>query len=192
MSRMLLTSLVLIPVLAHAEARKVSEPKQTTSSVVLEAELKQPAGLAEVAMAAAEAPITVGTANVASHAGVRQSIKASFSNDFIEAAMRQGGTLEYSLKGSVPTQASAPRVTKAVELELSQEELTAQPTVSNVVVRATVDEYGIPRNVAVTQSAGKVVDQKAIVAVGQYRFKPAMVDNQPTPATVSIAIKISK
>jgi hypothetical protein len=46
--------------------------------------------------------------------------------------------------------------------------------------------------VSIVQSAGPVVDRGAIAAVSQYRFKPATVDNHPTWATVSIAIKIQK
>jgi outer membrane biosynthesis protein TonB len=55
-----------------------------------------------------------------------------------------------------------------------------------------VDVNGIPRNVAVTQSAGSLIDEKAIAAVNQYRFQPATLDNKPTWATVSISIKIQK
>ncbi len=83
-------------------------------------------------------------------------------------------------------------MTRAVELQLSDKELSEQPAVSNVVVHAIVDEQGIPRNVQVTKSAGSVVDQKAIAAVSQYRFQPATFGNQPTWAAVSIAIKIQK
>jgi TonB family protein len=192
MRRMILTSLVLFPVLAHAEARPATEPKPFTSSVALRAELNKPAGMAEVAVAAAETPAPISSMGAASHAVVRESVKTQFTGDFVEAALRLGGTLEYSMKGSLPTETSAPKVTRAVEVELSDKELAEQPAVSNVVVHAVVDEQGIPRNVGITHSGGKLVDQAAIAAVSQYRFKPATVDNQPTWAEVSIAIKIEK
>jgi TonB family protein len=196
MRRMILTSLVLFPVLAYAQAGSAAEPKPSTSSAVLQAELKQPAGLyAEVALAAAETkPETPGSMvslNAASHAAVRESIKTSFSEDFVETALHGGGTLEYTMKAT-PAEASQPRVIRAVEVDLSQQDLAEQPAVSNVVVHAVVDEQGIPRNVAVTKSAGRAIDQKAVAAVSQYRFKPATVDNKPTWAAVSIAIKVQK
>jgi TonB family protein len=192
MRRTILTSLVLFPVLAHVPASMAAEPKPLTSSAVLHAELNQPAGLyAEVALAAAETPSSMVSLNAASHAVVRESIQAKFSDDFVEAALREGGTLEYTMK-STPVETSAPKVVRTVEVELSQQELAEQPAVSNVVVHAIVDQQGIPRNVAITQSAGRVLDEKAIAAVKQYRFKPATVDNQPTWAAVSIAIKIQK
>jgi len=197
MRRMILTSLVLFPVLAHAQAGTLAEPKPSTSSAVLQAELKQPAGLySEVALAAAEvkpaeAPASMTSLNAASHAVVRESIQAKFSDDFVEAALHEGGTLEYSMKAT-PVEVTAPKVTRAVELDLSQQELAEQPAESNVVVHAIVDEQGIPRNVSIAKSAGAIVDKKAIAAVSLYRFKPATVGNQPTWASVSIAIKIQK
>jgi len=51
---------------------------------------------------------------------------------------------------------------------------------------------GVPRNVAVSQSGGSVIDRRAVEAVSQYRFAPATVDNKPTWSTVSVSIKIEK
>jgi len=191
MRRMILATFALFPVLAHAQTGSLTEPTSSTSSAVLQAEAKAPAGPTEVAMAAVAAPASIGSVNVASHAAFRESIQARYSGDFLEASLREGGTLEYSLRGSLPDE-SAPKVTRAVEVDLSQEDLSEQPAVSTVVVRAIVDENGIPRNVKISQSAGPVVDKKAVAAVSKYRFKPAMVDNQPTWAAVSISIKIQK
>ncbi len=187
MRRMILTSLVLFPVLAHAQASAPAEPKPSPSSAVQLAELTKPAGL--FAVAAAESPAAVSLNS--NQSALHETVRASFSEDFVEAALRMGGTLEYSMKAT-PTEVSAPKVTRAVELQLSDKELSEQPAVSNVVVHAIVDEQGIPRNVQVTKSAGSVVDQKAIAAVSQYRFQPATFGNQPTWAAVSIAIKIQK
>jgi TonB family protein len=199
MRRMILTSLVLLPVMAHAHASTSTEPRPSTSSASPEAELIQPAVPAELAMKAAAAKAAaapaastaaIGTSN---HAGIRESIQTRLlTDDFAEAALHMGGTLEYSFKGSVPTQSSAPQVTRAVEVDLSDRELAEQPAVSRVVLRAIVDENGVPRNVAVSQSAGSVVDRKAIAAVSQDRFKPATLDNKPTWASVSITIEIQK
>jgi TonB family protein len=187
MRRMILTSLVLLPVLAHAQASTSTEPQPSISSANLLAELTVPA-----APAAPGASASIASINTANHAMIREFVQTQMMDNFTDAALRLGGTLEFSMKGSLPTQSSAPRLTTAVEIGLSPQELSEQPAVSRVVVRAIIDQYGIPRNVAITQSAGPVVDQKAIAAVSQYRFKPAMVDNQPTWATVSISIKIQK
>jgi TonB family protein len=110
----------------------------------------------------------------------------------VDAALRRGGTLEYAMMGSLPTESSAPRVTRAVEVDLSAQELAEQPAVSNIVVHATVDAYGFPRNLSIVRSAGAVVDKKVLDAVSQYRFTPATLDNKPVDAAVTISIKIEK
>jgi TonB family protein len=189
-------------VLASAQASRSTESKQYPTSAGALAELNQPAGLAELAMAAGSLRAMKPETKTAAAAGslapvpveglrVKEFVQTRVMDNFTEASLRQAGTLEYSMKAT-PVEASAPQVTQAVEVDLTPAEAAATPAVSKVVVRAIVDEQGVPRNVSVTQSAGPVVDRKAVAAVSQYRFKPATIDNQPTWATVSIAIKIEK
>jgi hypothetical protein len=196
MRRKILTSLVLLPVMAHAQARTSIEPQPSTSSATLHAEFTHPAGMAELAMAAAApaAPASASTAaiNTSSHAAIREFVQTRVTENFVDAALRRGGTLEYAMMGSLPTESSAPRVTRAVEVDLSAQELAAQPAVSNVVVHATVDAYGFPRNLTIVHSAGAVVDKKVLDALGQYRFTPATLDNKPVDDAVTISIKIEK
>ena len=190
MRQMILTSLILLPALAQSYAITPAGTQQSPSSASAVAELTLPGISAELAAAASS-----GSANsltMATHASLRESVRTRMVDDFAADAMHQGGTLKYSLKGSEPAQSSSPKVKQTVEVALSDQELSEQPAVSNVVLRAIVDENGIPRNVVVTQSAGHVVDKRAIEAVREYRFTPAMVDNKPTWASVSIAIKIQK
>jgi outer membrane biosynthesis protein TonB len=195
MRRMILTTLVLLPVMAHAQAGTSIEHQPSTSSAT-EAELTQPAGLAKLAIeaAATKAPApsaAIATLGSANHAMIREFVQTKMTDDFADAALMKGGTLEYGM-GNVPTESSAPKVTRAVEVSLTPQELEEQPAVTNVVVHAMVDVNGIPRNVAVTKSGGSVIDRKVIEAVSQYRFTPATLDNKATWATVSISIKIEK
>jgi TonB family protein len=199
----LMTTLILFPVLARAQAGPSTESKQYPTSAGLVAELNRPGGLAEVAMAAAEleaakpAAETPGAAAalrstaLASHAAVREFVKTQVTQNFTEAAMRQAGTLAYGMSAT-PVEASAPKVTHSVAVDLTPAELAEKPAVTNVVVRTIVDENGVPRDVAIAQSAGAAVDRQAIAAVSQYRFAPATLDNKATWASVSIAIRIEK
>ena len=195
MRRMILTSLVLLPVLARAQVSPATEPKPSTSSATLRAELTQPTGASVHAMAGAApaaAPTAVPTTTIA-HAAFREIVHTQMTDDFADAALRQGGTLQYVMYGGgTPTEATVPVLTRAVEIDLSQPELAAEPAVTNVIVRATVDAYGFPRNLAVAQSAGASLDKKALAAVSQFRFKPATLDNRPVDAGVLITIKIQK
>ena len=185
MRRMILTSLVLLPVLAHAQSSSATEPKPSASSANV-AELTLPH------IAAAVKPAAIASFNKTNQTKFRQSVETKTIDSFADDTMRKGGTLEYAMFGDVPNQVSAPQLTRAVEISLSEQEMVSQPTVSNVVIRATVDAYGFPRNLTVAQSGGTLVDKRAVEAVSQYRFKPATRDNQPVDATVLITIKIQK
>jgi TonB family protein len=184
---MILTSLVLLPVMAHAQAATSTEPQPSTSSAM--AELTPPAGLA--VKAAVSKPGSLAT-NGSTQAAVREFVQTRMADNLMDSAIMKTGTLEYAMMGSAPMESSAPKVTRAVEVSLSEQEMAEQPAVTHVVLHAIVDENGIPRNVAVSQSAGSTVDRKAIEAVSQYRFKPATLDNRATWSTVSITIKIQK
>jgi TonB family protein len=189
---MILTSLILFPVMAYAQASTSTETKPSTSAMT-QAELTQPATPAMLAMnaAAATPAANVRTLSASSPAVVRESIQFRTADDFTNSAKLKTGALEYAMIGST-AESTLPSVTRAVEVDLSDQELAERPAVSNVVLHAMVDAYGIPRDVAVTRSAGSVVDRKAIEAVSQFRFKPATLDNRPTSAWVSITIKIQK
>ena len=52
----------------------------------------------------------------------------------------------------------------------------------------TVDERGRVRDVHVTRSLDKRLDQNAIDAVKQWKFKPAMRDGKPVAAFTSVEV----
>ncbi len=57
------------------------------------------------------------------------------------------------------------------------------------LVRLIVDKNGEPQNVHVVRALGMGLDEKAIEAVKQYRFKPAMNDGKtPVPAMITIEV----
>jgi TonB family protein len=197
------TTLILFPVLASAQAGISTESKQYPDSAAQVAELNRPQGLAQLAMAAAalnsvkpevKTATKAGPATAAAVAGssaLRETVQTRLVDSFTDTAFQQAGTLEFGMSAT-PVERSAPKVTRAAEVELSPSELAQVPAVSNVAVRAVVDENGVPRDVTITHSAGPVVDREAVAAVSQYRFKPATVDNRATPVSLSIAIKLEK
>jgi TonB family protein len=194
MRRMILTSLVLLPVMAHAQARTSTATQLSPSSAVNEAELTQPVASAKLAMKAAAAKAAMpSTATISplTRPAIHESVQLRATQSVADAAAMNAGTLEFGM-GSTPTETSAPKLTRKVEMSLSAAELDEQPAVSKVVLHAIVDENGFPRNVAVTQSGGRVMDRHALEAVNQYRFIPATVNNKATWSTVSIAINIQK
>src|SRR5580704_5629563 len=98
MRRPILTTLVLLPVLAHAQAGTATGPQPSTSSANVQAELTQPAGLAE--LAAVATPAAAPAASIASagtamsgSAAIRESIQTRLAPGFTEAAFSGAGTL---------------------------------------------------------------------------------------------------
>jgi protein TonB len=60
------------------------------------------------------------------------------------------------------------------------------PTQGTCVLELIVDEDGKPRDVHVTRSLTKLLDQNAIDAVRQWKFKPALRDGKPLAVRTSV------
>lgn len=89
----------------------------------------------------------------------------------------------YRIGGGV----SPPAVLSRVEPEYSEEARKAKWQ-GTVVVQLVVDEHGIPREMRVTKSLGLGLDQKAMEAVGKWRFKPGLKDGKPVPVIATIEV----
>ena len=143
------TTLILLPGLANAQAGTATESKQYPTSAGFLAELNKPAGLAEVAMAAAtletampeaKTAAVAGSINseaVAGHAALREFVQTRVTDNFTEAALRQAGTLEFSMKAT-PVESSAPLVTRAVEVDLTPAEAAETPAIVCTRRRASI------------------------------------------------------
>lgn len=93
-----------------------------------------------------------------------------------------GGGL-YHVGGSV----SAPVVIYQVDPEFSEEARKAKFS-GNVEVYLIVGADGKPHNVRVARGVGMGLDEKAVEAVQQYRFKPAMQNGKPVPVDLYIDV----
>lgn len=58
----------------------------------------------------------------------------------------------------------------------------------NVVVSLIVDRDGKPRNVHVLRGVGMGLDEKAVEAVQQYKFKPALKNGQPVAVYLNVEV----
>jgi protein TonB len=57
-----------------------------------------------------------------------------------------------------------------------------------VIVSIIVDVQGNPQNPRVVRALGEGLDEKAIEAIKQYRFKPAMKNGKPVPVMMNVEI----
>jgi protein TonB len=82
---------------------------------------------------------------------------------------------------------SKPVVLYSVEPEFSEEARKAKFS-GNVEVYLWVDENGSPSHIRVVRPIGMGLDEKAIEAVRQYKFKPAMKDGKPVKVDLYIDV----
>ncbi len=81
----------------------------------------------------------------------------------------------------------APVLTYSVDPEFSEEARKAKFS-GNVQVALVVDDQGRPKNIHVERGVGMGLDEKAVEAVRQYKFKPAMKDGKPVPVELYIEV----
>jgi TonB family protein len=57
-----------------------------------------------------------------------------------------------------------------------------------VLIQMLVTEEGLPTHLRVAVPAGKGLDEKALEAVGKYRFKPATLEGVPVPVVLTVEV----
>ncbi len=82
---------------------------------------------------------------------------------------------------------SAPQLIYSVDPEFSDEARRAKYQ-GVCVVSLIVDAQGNPQRVQVVRHLGMGLDEKAVEAVKQYRFKPAYLQGKPVPVEVDIEV----
>ena len=89
----------------------------------------------------------------------------------------------YHIGGGV----SAPRLVFQVDPEFSEEARKAKFS-GNVEVYLWVDEQGNPSHVKVARGVGMGLDEKAMEAVRQYKFKPALQNGKPVKVDLYVEV----
>ena len=74
-----------------------------------------------------------------------------------------------------------------VEPEFSEEARKAK-VAGNVLVNLWVDTSGNPSHVRIIRGVGMGLDEKAVEAVRQYRFKPAMENGKPVLVELNVEV----
>jgi len=82
---------------------------------------------------------------------------------------------------------SSPEVIYKVEPEFSEEARKAK-FMGVVTVTLIVNTQGLPQDVHVIRGVGMGLDDKAVEAVRQYKFKPAMENGHPVPVRVNVEV----
>jgi bla regulator protein BlaR1 len=103
------------------------------------------------------------------------------------AAKFAGGTQTYHVGGEV----SAPKLVYAPDPEYSSKARRANYQ-GVCVVSVIVDAKGKPQHVQVVRHLGMGLEKKAVEAVKQYKFEPAMLHDKPVAVTVNIEVNFRR
>jgi periplasmic protein TonB len=82
---------------------------------------------------------------------------------------------------------TAPRVIRMVHPEYSEKARRAKLQ-GTVVLTLVVSSSGNPTMIRVTQSLGHGLDEKAIEALGQWKFEPGSKDEKPVAVEMAVQI----
>ena len=82
---------------------------------------------------------------------------------------------------------AAPKLIYQVDPEFSEEARKAKFS-GNVEVYLIVDEQGNPTHIRIARGVGMGLDEKAIEAVRQYKFKPATQNGKPVKVDIYVDV----
>ena len=82
---------------------------------------------------------------------------------------------------------SAPQALSTPDPQYTEEARLAK-TQGKCILWLIVDETGHPRNIRVVRGLGNGLDAKAVQAVQQWRFQPAMKDGKPVNVQISVEV----
>jgi len=83
---------------------------------------------------------------------------------------------------------SAPQAITAPDPQYTEEARRAK-TQGTCTLWMIVDSTGVPRDIRVVRGLGHGLDQKALEAVRQWRFQPAMKDGKPVNVEISVEVE---
>jgi periplasmic protein TonB len=93
----------------------------------------------------------------------------------------------YKVGGDV----SAPVVIHSVDPEYTEAAHKAKVS-GRVLMTIYVDTNGNPSHIRVNRGLGQGLDQKAVEALRQYKFKPAMKDGKPVLVEISLEVNFQE
>ena len=153
--------------------------------------------LAAIGLAAVAGPVVAGMvraplASAQSSSATSQDAAADSTEKLMGGTQNPasgfaGGTQTYKVGGEV----SAPKLVYAPDPEYTSKARQAKYQ-GVCVISAIVDAKGKPQHVQVVRHLGMGLEKKAVEAVKEYRFEPAMLHDKPVAVTVNIEVNFRR
>lgn len=91
----------------------------------------------------------------------------------------------------VSTGVTAPRLVYSSRINISSSELPAT-TSGRVVLKFRLDTTGTPQSIHVIEPLTQSLDARIIDAVRQFRWSPAVLNNQTVPIDMNLVIQVQR
>ena len=91
----------------------------------------------------------------------------------------------------VSTGVTSPRLVYTTHVNISSDELpTTFGSLAKVVLKVNLDQAGNPSAIQVVRPVNPAIDERVVNAVRQFRWTPAMVNNQPVPVELALTVEV--
>jgi TonB family protein len=93
----------------------------------------------------------------------------------------------------VSTGVTGPKILDARNVHLTTDTFDRLiPSEATVVLSLNVDEKGKAEDVQIVKSVNKMLDERVVDAVRQFRFSPAKLDDQPVPVDLTLNVVVKR
>ena len=91
----------------------------------------------------------------------------------------------------VSTGVTSPRLVHSTKINISADEVPTAAD-SHVTLTFNLDQTGTPRGIHVTHSVTQAVDARVVAAVRQFRWTPAVLNNQTVPIEMNFTVQVQR
>ncbi len=90
----------------------------------------------------------------------------------------------------VSTGVTEAQLLRSTKIDIPTDVVQSFSNPAELVLHVNLDETGTPTHVAVVHSINPEVDTRVMKAVRQFRWRPAVLDNQTIPVDVNLVIQV--
>jgi TonB family protein len=128
---------------------------------------------------------------------MRRALVVSLLSSFLLTAAAAGNTYAQASPSIQPRPVSTgvtnPQLVYSSSIDLPAEEIPDSfPNPARVVLKVNLDNTGSAKSIEVVQPLTQSIDQRVVEAVRQFRWSPAVLDNQTIPASVNLIVKVQR
>lgn len=93
----------------------------------------------------------------------------------------------------VSTGVTLPRLVYSTKINIPSAELPAVlGSASNVTLKFNLDQTGTPQGIQVIHSVNQSIDSRVMAAVRQFRWTPAVLNNQTVPIEMTFTVQVQR